>query len=213
MTAIASIIEKLRAIPRADIEHATAQARKAAHIPGWSGNLHYLFFEHCLRFLPVNPDILVCGVYHGRDLNFLSLAADHLGLPVNLTGVDLFSDQPCADWTEAQRGKSWEANGFGPPPSLQIAKHNCPGAEIVQADSFEYLVSCGRKFNLIYLDTSHDELTVREEIAAALPCLKAGGLLGGDDYNGEPHWGVKKVVDETFNSLAIFSQRIWLVQP
>lgn len=215
MTAFESIVDYMRAIPRADIERANFMVAQVQDIPGWSGSLHYLFFEACIRFLPDNPSILMCGVYHGRDLFLLAAAAKFLKKPVRLTGVDLFSNEPCADWTEAQKKiGSWELNGFGLPPSMEAAKRNCPEAEIIKTDSYEFMVGHSlddvERFNLVYLDTSHDYESIMEEIVAA---KSIGQLISGDDYTGQPHWGVKRAVDEAFSSRAVFGDCIWLAQP
>lgn len=220
MTAFESIVDYMRAIPTPDIERADFMTKQVWSIPGWSGSLQYLFFETAIRCLPDNPAILMCGVYHGRDLTMLALASKFLNKPVRLTGVDLFSNQPCADWTEAQKKMGcWELNDFGMPPNMETAKYNCPEATIVKSNSVDFLLGDEdstepeEKFDLIYLDTSHDFQTVREEIEAAKPCLNPGGLLAGDDYIGEPHWGVKQAVDEAFSSRAVFGNMIWLAQP
>lgn len=217
MTAFESIVDYMRAIPKPDIDRANFMAAQVLSIPGWSGPLQYLFFEAAIRCLPENPSVLMCGVYHGRDLLLLSMASKFLKSPVRLAGVDLFSNQPCADWTEAQKKIGcWELSDFGMPPNMETAQYNCPEATITKGNSIDYLLSgpeCGGKFDLIYLDTSHDHQTVQEEIAAAIPRLNPGGLLAGDDYIGEPHWGVKQAVDEAFSSRAVFGNQIWLAQP
>jgi SAM-dependent methyltransferase len=52
------------------------------------------------------------------------------------------------------------------------------------------------RFNLIFVDTGHDEFSVRLDIEASLPLLAADGLLAFHDYP-DPGWpDVRRVVDE-----------------
>lgn len=52
-------------------------------------------------------------------------------------------------------------------------------------------------FDIVYLDASHDYLSVKADIAAWLPKVKKGGVLCGDDYIRG--WdGVIQAVDEVF---------------
>ena len=51
----------------------------------------------------------------------------------------------------------------------------------------------GLKAQAIYLDASHDELSVSEDLASYWPLLAPGGLMFGDDYSSHP--GVKAAVD------------------
>jgi hypothetical protein len=133
-------------------------------------------------------------------------------LPPTLIGVDLFSGEPCADWTPEQRAKgSWEDNGFGPGPSEEAAKKNAPNALIIKADSISAMEKLGIKVDLVYLDTSHDYETVKREIIAAMRILATGGVIAGDDYH-EPntHWGVDRAVSEMLPRHVALWNRIWI---
>lgn len=56
--------------------------------------------------------------------------------------------------------------------------------------------------DMVFLDADHSEQGVRDDIAAWLPKVKAGGWIAGHDYaNQEPEYdfsGVKRAVDEAF---------------
>jgi hypothetical protein len=178
-------------------------------IPGWSTTAHLAFFDAVVRNPAIN-DVLVCGVYHGLDLALLANAATQADRTLNLTGVDLFSAEPCADWPEAKRGQTWQQAGFGEPPSMAAARQNAPVAVLVRGDSATFLRESGMRFDFIWLDTSHDAETVRGEIHAAKLALRPNGLLAGDDYTGpDAAWGVEKVVKELLPSHGVFFSRIW----
>jgi len=187
-----------------------------SRIPGWSYELHYLFFRSLLLSLN-RPRILVCGVYHGLDLALIELAANATGRPIaRIVGVDLFSSEPCADWPEEKRGMTWREAFNCEPPSETAARANAPTAEIVRSNSVDYLRQHASEFDVIFLDTSHDYETVRNEIGA---CSGRDDLapfiLCGDDYSGGPadcDWGVASAVEEMAPDHFALFNRIWLTE-
>jgi hypothetical protein len=190
----------------------TAHSDFSKRIPGWSLPCHASFFSAVCEALRPSFTALICGVYHGLDLALLRWAARDTRTLVEITGVDLFSDSPCADWTPEQVARgSWQGNGFGPPPSIEAARLNAPEAEIIRSHSVEYMKTCGRSFDFIYLDTSHDYTTVRDEIAAARNILTERAILAGDDYM-QPcvGWGVDRAVCESLPHHVGIASRIWL---
>jgi predicted O-methyltransferase YrrM len=46
--------------------------------------------------------------------------------------------------------------------------------------------------DFIYLDASHDELSVSQDLRAYWPLLRTGGVMAGDDFSS--HEGVAKAV-------------------
>lgn len=68
-----------------------------------------------------------------------------------------------------------------PVRGLTVPIATCLGAWGVQADA-------------IYLDASHDELSVSQDIAAYWRLLRPGGIMFGDDYSSHP--GVKRAVQK-----------------
>ena len=136
---------------------------------------------------------------------------------MKLTGVDLFEDAPCADWDDAHRErKTWEAAGYKAPPSMDIAQKNAPSARLVKSDAGEFMEATEETFDVVYLDTSHDEATLRREIPAALRIVNAGGILCGDDYsdccNGASGWGVDRAVQALLPHHLVLFNRIWATQ-
>jgi hypothetical protein len=189
-------------------------AKVEPHIPGWSTVGHQLFFAAILAE-PSIRRVLVCGVYHGLDLLLLARAAAQLGRTVELTGVDLFSAAPCADWPAAKRHLTWE-QAFGcPPPSREAAQKNCPAATLVTARSTDFLRDHAGKFDAIFLDTSHDYDTVSSEIGYAM--FEHAGtplLLCGDDYvaDGGFEGGVSAACDCLLPGHLTAFSRLWLAE-
>jgi hypothetical protein len=185
----------------------------SSRIKGWSREGHYVFFRHLVE-LPISS-VLVCGVYRGMDLALIQSAAKEAGKSLDLVGVDLFADAPCADWPDSkQHATNWREAGFGPPPDIEVARVNAPGAHLFKSDSVKWLEECAVKFDVIYLDTSHDYETVCREITAARRILAPGGILCGDDYtdgvNGASGWGVDRAVQELAPHHVLLFNRIWM---
>jgi SAM-dependent methyltransferase len=52
------------------------------------------------------------------------------------------------------------------------------------------------RFDMVFIDTEHDETSVKRDIEAALPMLRPGGLIAFHDYP-DPGWpDVRRVVDD-----------------
>ena len=192
-------------------------------ILGWSNLTHWIFFNAILGQCPEIKSVLICGVYRGLDLSLMTDAAKQNNRTIRLVGVDLFSDQPCADWPEELRGKTWEEAQSFPPPSMEAAREACPTAEIIQSNSIDYLKQHASEFDFIYLDTSHDYQTVHDEITAILSqqnrpeqsrsaAASKGPLLAGDDYAAIAghDWGVERACNELLPAHLALFHRLWI---
>jgi predicted O-methyltransferase YrrM len=63
--------------------------------------------------------------------------------------------------------------------------------------------------SMVFIDASHDEASVREDIALARDILAPGGILCGHDYGGS--WtGVKAAVDVMVKSPRVVVGSIWV---
>jgi len=183
-------------------------------IPGWSSNLHYLFFKSVLEACPEVKSILMLGVYLGRDIAMICDAAPNR--PLQIVGVDKFKDEPCLDWAVDLKTKSWTEAGFGPPPDAKKAYENInaqpPHAvRLIETDSETFLSNVRGKFDLAYVDTSHEEGTVRRELELIRPLCHEGTTICGDDYvnEGKAWWGVDKAVKKTFKNHQVALNMIW----
>ena len=190
----------------------TAYERIAREIPGWSSLQHYAFFDCLLAGEP--KSILIVGVCHGRDIAFM---ASTVRQPVTIIGVDKFSDTPCEDWPKEKREQSWKDAGFGDAPAieytennLKIYRSNQANIQLFKSDDSEFLSRCQTKFDAIYLDTSHDEVTVTRQLAQVRPLLNERAIICGDDYeNIQPTWGVKNAVKKAMKKHHVIAGCIW----
>lgn len=190
----------------------------AAKVPGWSRITHWVFWKALLDATPLRS-LLMCGVYQGRDICLLLHARNlfHPGRALRIIGVDRFTDTDCDDWLETARGKSWEENKYGPPPSVQVAAQNIQAylrngddVRLIQQDDAEYLAGASPEWDGIYLDSSHDYATVHRQIDQCRTlCRHAETLIMGDDFNDEGTFGVRRAVTEHFGSVATLAHLIW----
>ncbi len=185
-------------------------------VKGWSVPSHYLFFQTALETLPISR-ILILGVYHGRDICFISDACNR---SLEILGVDKFADAPCDDWPAENREKKWSEAGYGDAPSLEQALANIAAQQVPQhvvrleamddKEALELFASQGKKFDLIYLDTAHDRATVERQLEQIRTLCTLETLIAGDDYeNILPTWGVKDAVAARFLEHHILGDSIW----
>jgi len=203
-----AINEFAKVLPAISQKHAALASR----IPGWSGAYHRLFFQSVFTSLPEVKTVLILGVYLGRDIATM-LEVAPTGLQV--VGVDKFADTPCDDWPESKRTLSWEQAGFGKAPNAEQALTNInpqpPHAvRLIEADDAAWLPTIKGKFDLCYLDTSHDKATCLRQMAQVRPLCHETTVVAGDDYeNLEPTWGVRDAVAEAFTTHRVLAKTIW----
>lgn len=183
---------------------------------GWATVTHWAWQQQLLGKVTSIRRVCMLGVYMGRDVAYMAAnLADLREPPFHITAVDLFSEEPCADWPEEKRGQTWEEAGFGSAPQLEVVRQNLESlglgghVTLVKQDGAAFLRECGETFDLIYIDTSHDYETTRDTILAALPRVGPTGILAGDDFSDEGTWGVKKAVTELCPEVREFQGWIW----
>jgi Methyltransferase domain len=185
---------------------------------GYSREAHWKFFESVLKE-PNVKSVLILGVYHGRDIAYMSSILDELGRnDVDVVGVDKFEDSACADWPEHLHSASWIEAGFGAPPELSQALRNLQQlghgnrVRLVRGLAEEFLTSTRESFDLIYIDTSHDYDTTRRTIELAFDRLTENGFVAGDDFSDDGTWGVASAVRDCFSRFELFDGWIWLAR-
>lgn len=198
------------------VDEQRAVERICAEYPGWSGNGHYAFFRELLK-LPIN-NLLILGVYHGRDMALVAevLRRYHPERSFNTEGVDRFSADPCADWAPTNKPRTWEEETSGmPPPSIKSALRVTDDYNgrhffaLNRADDFSFLETCDRKFDAVYLDTSHDFNTVTRQLRQVELIVNPGAVICGDDFSDQYTWGVKSAVESKFSNYLLFGGWIW----
>lgn len=205
-------------VTREDAARAYAIAQR---IPGYSGTAHYGFFKWAITANPDLLDILILGVYFGRDIAFMLDVIRHYcpDRAITITAVDKFRDTPCTDWgAAAQEAQlSWKDAGFGMAPSMDAAmaciiphlsEHTT--VDIICEEHAAYLAATPIVFDLIYQDGAHDYPSVSAQHRAFTRlCRSPETLVCGDDYSDAGTWGVKRAVSESFKEVMLFDKWIW----
>ncbi len=190
----------------------------AATVRGYSDARHYAFFRTMFACTEIRT-VLLLGVYFGRDTVFMLETARRSGRTLSITAVDKFSNDACDDWPADKKDRTWEEAGFGPPPTLDAARANIDRfrgdtvVNVIQQHDDTFMAACQQRFDLIYIDTSHDYDTVRRQLRQARPLVADGGLLAGDDYSDEGTWGVRRALRDAAPGHAVFAGWIWITTP
>ena len=159
---------------------------------------------------------MILGVYHGRDIAYLMDNARALGRPLEIVGVDKFSDDFCEDWPKERQTLNWQQAGFGTLPELRGRQAHqarlgfADKVTVIQERDDVFLAGCSERFDAIYIDTSHDYDTVARQIRQTAGLLTDDGLICGDDYSDQGTWGVKRAVTEYVPGHVVFANWIWI---
>lgn len=183
---------------------------------GYSTQLHWDVFHTLLADERIKK-ICICGVYFGRDVCYIASILNSYGRSdYTIYAIDKFEDAFCDDWPEEKRILNWDAAGFGPAPSVEKAQQNINalGLEkniiVKKMRDVDFLSQTDERFDLIYLDTSHDYNTVKTTIQLAGSRLTADGIIGGDDFSDEGEWGVKSAVNASFEKYNLYGNWLWM---
>jgi SAM-dependent methyltransferase len=80
--------------------------------------------------------------------------------------------------------------------------------------AYQYFLSMNIMADLIYIDASHDEFSVYNDLTNYYQILNKDGIIFGDDYNNWP--GVKLAVDKFINEnnlyLKIEDENYWIIE-
>ncbi|PTY04109.1 hypothetical protein DB346_04775 [Verrucomicrobia bacterium LW23] len=215
------------------IEDPAAMQRANEACFGFSKPLHWKFFRWVMRTHPC-PRILNLGVYQGRDIAYMAyakLAALASETPTaaeaewTITGVDIFDGDPAGcpstDGTAATTSVSEPASPGQrfegvPRPTLALAEESLRNAGIeegrvrlIKESDVNFLRTCGRQFDFIYVDTSHYFTETVAVLELARECLAPGGMIAGDDYFDLGPWGVEAAVKKCFSRHKVFGGYIW----
>ena len=111
-------------------------------------------------------------------------------------------DGRVAPWDE------WRANVFKSGRSIEAQCLNLA----IDADVERLVTLYGGLASMVFIDASHDQVSVMRDIATARRLLDAGGILCGHDYaEGVGSWpGVKAAVDSTVRLPVVVAGSIWM---
>lgn len=175
--------------------------------------------EEAVRFFPENSRFVEVGTYLGRSLCSLGEIVSHSGKNITIIGIDTCRGSGPEGWRVKDYHQNAVAEGNG---TFAGALHKNVldsglGDKVVLIISDS--VSASRLFSdasldWVHLDARHDYASVKADIEAWLPKIKAGGWLSGDDYNEQKWPEVVKAVGDLLPGAQSWSdcQWRWVVQ-
>jgi cephalosporin hydroxylase len=151
--------------------------------PGDRRAVFYLTLHFCPR------SVLEVGTHVGASMVHIASAlkfnnAQGGATPSGMVSVDILDlNDPIKKW--------WVRFGvLHPPVDMARMVEVDHLVTFVAQPSLEFMATCGRTFDLIFLDGDHTHTTVYPEVSAALDVLAPGGVILLHDYfpNGQPLW-------------------------
>jgi predicted O-methyltransferase YrrM len=159
-----------------------------------SENEGIALYKHAKK-IDTNGNAVEVGSYVGKSTVFIAMGLRKRG--GKLYCVDTFENQ---DMSEGLRETYWEfkENTKIFQDLLIVTKGFSNDIRVIQAvpDNLE----------LVFIDASHDDESVRQDIANYLPKLKSGGKILFHDYGNT--LGVKKPVDDSISNGDLIMNKI-----
>jgi len=173
----------------------------AMKVPGWMSESDLSILCDLVQSLPPESKVIEIGTYDGRSLCCMALASPK----TIFYGIDKFLDQWCDDWPEDKRHLSWPEFTSGyEAPDIERTQKNVDTLGLTNvillkgdSDSFHERFE-DESIDMVFIDSSHDYVTVRRTLELYLPKVKSGGIVSGDDYGKVK---VHKAVDEIIKYL------------
>jgi len=170
--------------------------------------------EEAVSSFPDGSRFVEVGTYLGRSLCSLGEVVERSGKNIDVIGIDTCR----GSGPEGLRGTDYHANavsngggtfagtlhknvldcGFGEKITL-IISDSISAARLFGDASLEW----------VHLDARHDYASVKADVEAWLPKVKAGGWLSGDDYDEEKWPEVVKAVSDLLPAASPWSNQQW----
>lgn len=149
-------------------------------VDGYQVNYTYGLENICKKYIDQNTTMLELGVNNGVSTNLFSKYAKSV-IAVDFVKTDKF-EKVLTD-------------------NLNITFYQMFFSDFFKKNKL--------KFDLIYIDGSHEYEDVKQDIIESLKHVKEGGIISGHDYNSKSI-GVIQAVNEFFNNVEIYEDSSWL---
>lgn len=194
--------KRLRSGARAAWGEATGQGHLALawrlrSVDGWFTKSEAEALFKSVLGAPGTGDVVEIGSWKGRSTIAMALALKSLGARARLYAIDPHTGLPDVSHPEARRQvgstlgefrRNLERAGVAGRVAVMVA---------VSSEAVPQLASRGVRARLAFVDGSHDERSVREDLGLVLPLLVPGGLVALHDCQpGGAHPDVWKVWQE-----------------
>jgi hypothetical protein len=157
-------------------------------LPGMTFTEPYFNYHEFYRQMALEPftRYVELGVHTGASIAFLAQRLKETGRPFELYGVDLWQEG-INDYAKADDYNTFLTRLNSLDLLDDIRAVQCDSAKA----SWQHF---DRSVDFVFIDAAHDYESVKKDILAWRPKIRASGIISGHDY-GEP-CGVKQAVDE-----------------
>lgn len=179
-------------------------------VDGWFNESVRPGLDRLIASLPADrPSTLVqVGTWVGRATAYLGVEIIHSGKPATLVSIDHFKGS-----AEIDR----HARRQAVPESYANFLENTTPLVDALGDRFQIIVGDSSdsaeqfedgSIDAVWIDAAHGYEFVKRDIAAWMPKVKPGGLIGGDDFDRRCP-GVTQAVLERFGHSAVVPGAVW----
>lgn len=204
--------DALRSVFSESLLHRCGIRRYWFEIDGWFGWRSAQ--EEAVSSFPAGSRFVEVGTYLGRSLCSLGEVVDHSGKNIEVIGIDTCRGSgPEGRYEKDYHGSAVAEGGGTFAGALHKNVLDCGFGEkitLIISDS----VGAARLFSnasldWVHLDARHDYASVKADIEAWLPKVKAGGWLSGDDYDEQKWPEVVKAVADALPRASSWSNQQW----
>jgi len=188
-------------------------------INGWTSTATMNFYRDAIKAAPEtaieNGTTIFAevGVFEGRSLAFAGVEIVNSGKRIGIAGIDA--------WAWKTKGyaktRSFYDDLTGDQAYVLAQRHLKPLVDLdvvrlVRKTSVEAAAEArDDSLACVYIDANHSYEGVKADIAAWLPKVKSGGMIGGHDYSPKSWPGVIRAVDEAFGKKISVELTVWRV--
>jgi len=151
-------------------------------VPGWL-NVPSMYLR-VIEEIPKNGKLVEVGIYGGKSSFLMMERMKELKKPIEYHVVDFWDDVVIRQaWVAASR---WYRPFFS-----ELWMTSTRAAERFEDASLDAVI----------IDANHNYEFVRDDLAAWVPKVKAGGIVAGDDYRNASWPGVERAVNEALGTV------------
>jgi predicted O-methyltransferase YrrM len=162
-------------------------------------------YDEALRRTPEGGILVEVGVWKGKSFSYLLVEAANSGKNLRLIGVDHFQGSAGQHLMLVEaRFRDLEAEC-----RTSLSRASYP-FELLRLPSVEAAAQFpDASLDFVFIDGSHDEDSVCEDIRAWLPKVKPGGVLAGHDFDTRTDPGVVRAVSRLLPGHRVVGRCWW----
>ena len=159
---------------------------QAKQIEGWMNEVELKWLSEQAQ---LHKRIVEVGSFLGRSTKALAATSG------TVWAIDTFLGSPEHQETIKGRGEDFLFDAFKTNLAEEIAAGRVKPMRMTSLEAS--VVLANEKFDMIFIDASHDYKDVKADIAAWIPRLSPGGIICGHDYANRTSRGLEEAVRES----------------